>query len=107
MDMFNPHQDVISPELARSIEDAILLGHVKEIDAVLNIVEIDPDFPDELRYGLQALRYFRAHYGKGGVAEPEEKLQRQKAALLEASWGAELLDMLKRSEKRAAFQRRA
>jgi hypothetical protein len=105
--MFNPNKGVIDSELAPAIEDAILLGHVAEIDAVLNIVEIDPNFPDELRYGLQALRYFRAHYGKDGVSEPTEKLQKQKAALLEASWGAELLDLLKRSEGRTVFARRA
>jgi len=105
--MFNPNKDVIRPELAEAIENAIVLGHIEEIDAVLNVIEIDPDFPDELRYGLQALRYFRAHYGKEGMMDPPERLQKQKAALLEASWGAELLEMLKRSEARAALRRRA
>lgn len=105
--MFNPNQGLINPELAEAIEDAILLGHVEEIDAVLNVIEIDPNFPDELRHGLQALRYFRAHYGKDGTAEPTERLQKQKAALLEASWGSELLEMLKRSQGRRAFARRA
>jgi hypothetical protein len=105
--MFNPNKNVIPTALAQAIEDAIVLGHVEEIDAVLNVIEIDPNFPDELRYGLQALRYFRAHYGKDGVSEPTERIQKQKAALLEASWGAELLEMLKRSEGRAAYSRRA
>jgi hypothetical protein len=51
-------------------------------------------------YGLQALRHFRAHYGKGGIIEAANPLQRQKAIVLESSWGSELLDILKRNEKR-------
>ena len=96
--------DFISPELTQSIEDAILLGHVKELDRVLDIVEGDKDFPEELRYGLQALRYFRAHYGKDGVMEPQEQLQKQKALVMESAWGAELLDKLRNEHKITALR---
>ena len=88
-------QDGLSPEFAQKIEDAILFGNVREIDDVLNISAIDDDFPKELRYGLEALRHFRAHYGPGCAMEPREPLQKQKATIMEIAWGAELLDILK------------
>lgn len=98
--------DFIPSELIQSIEDAILFGHVKELDAILDVVEGDRDFPNELLYGLQALRYFRAHYGKDGVQEPENPLQKQKVMVLESAWGAELLDKL-RHESKFTLQRQA
>ncbi|HEU0117251.1 MAG TPA: hypothetical protein VFR09_01350 [Alphaproteobacteria bacterium] len=94
--------DLISSQLTQAIEDAILLGHIKELDAILDVIESDGGFPDELRYGLQALRYFRAHYGKDGIQEPTEHLQKQKAIIMESSWGAELLEKLRREQKSAA-----
>jgi hypothetical protein len=95
----------VSPEMIQSIEDAILLGHTKELDAILDVVETDKNFPEELRYGLQALRYFRAHYGKDGVQEPTERLQKQKAIVMENAWGAELLDKLRHEDKIVALRR--
>jgi hypothetical protein len=95
-------QDFITPTLARSIEDAILFGHIKELDAILDVVETDDDFPVELRYGLEALRYFREHYGKEGMIEPTERLQKQKVQVMESAWGAELLEMLHHGEAKTA-----
>ena len=94
-------REIISAELAQAIEDAVLLGHIAEIDAVLDLVEDDGDFPEESRYGLQALRYFRAHYGRSGEGEPGNLLQRQKTTPRGSAWSAELLSMLKRSEDAA------
>lgn len=91
-------QYALSPSLARSVEDAILFGHVKEIDMVLNILEIDNEFPEDLRYGLEALRHFREHYGKNGPSEPKDHEGRKKVALTESMWGAELLERLKNVE---------
>ena len=82
--------------LAESIEDAILFGHVREVDNMLKLVELDEDFPEELRYGLEALRHFRAYYGKDGDMEPTTHTARQKTMLMENAWGAELLDRIKR-----------
>lgn len=103
--MQKPAEDDIPPALTRMIEDAILLGHVKELDEVLDIVESDKDFPEELRYGLQALRYFRAHYGKDGMLEPKEHTQKQKAMIMESAWGAELLDKIRGEQKITALRR--
>jgi len=95
----------ISPSVIQMIEDAILFGHTKELDAVLDLVEMDKDFPAELLHGLQSLRYFRAHYGKDGTLEPQESLQKQKAVIMESAWGAELLDKLRREHKIVALRR--
>ncbi|MDX2027879.1 MAG: hypothetical protein SFW62_04530 [Alphaproteobacteria bacterium] len=103
--MLNAHEYAIPSSLLQSIEDAILLGHVKEIDAVLSVIEYDEDFPKELRYGLEALRHFRAHYGKNGPLQPREKIQQQKAALMESAWGSELLEMLKHEESSVAVRK--
>jgi len=102
--MANAYDDSIPASLQQSIEDAILFGHVRELDAVLDLIEYDKDFPEELLYGLQALRHFRAHYGKDGIIEPEDKLQKQKAVVMENAWAAELLDSLRREHKIAAYK---
>jgi len=88
----------MSSSVVRVVEDAILLGNVREIDAVLNSVEDDEDFPSDLRHGLEVLRHFRAHYGHFGMAPPTSPVQKQQVALMEAAWGAELLDMLHHAE---------
>ncbi|MDP9128670.1 MAG: hypothetical protein M3N08_10485 [Pseudomonadota bacterium] len=94
----------IEPALARDIEDAILLGHIGEIDSVLVRIEDESDFPAPLRSGLEALRHFRAHYGKGSAFQPEDELQKKKMSLMESAWGAELLDMLRHNEAYVARQ---
>jgi hypothetical protein len=87
-----------APPLAavQAIEDAILLGHVKEIDQALDLIKDNRRFSGDVRYGLEALRYFRAYYGKGGELEPTDPLQKQKAIVLETTWGSQLLDKLKK-----------
>ena len=97
--------DLINPQLTQAIEDAILFGHVKELDVILDAIENDKNFPEEMRYGLQALRYFRAHYGKKGDLEPVDRLQKQKAMVMENAWGAELLDKLRHEEKIVALKK--
>lgn len=101
----------VSGRLARAIEDAILFGHVREIDAVLERVDGDESFPEDLRYGLEALRHFRAHYADR-KAQPQTSLptgsNAQEASsidlaarqirLIESAWGSELLDMLNREQ---------
>ena len=96
--MFNASNKPIPAPMAQAIEDAVLFGHIKEIDAVLDVIEGDDRFPDELRYGLESLRYFREYYGRDGASQPTQWLQRQKVAVMESSWGSNLLELLRHSE---------
>ena len=75
-------------------KDAILLGHVKELDDALSLMNGDGRISENLRYGIEALRYFRAYYGAGGELEPKEDMQKRKAIMMEQAWGSELLTML-------------
>lgn len=90
--------NTVRASLALAIQDAILLGHVKELDAILAAVRDDKGFPNELRYGLEALRHFRAYYAKGGELHPQDVLQRKKITIMESAWGAELLEMVRGNE---------
>jgi hypothetical protein len=93
-----------SSTLDLAIEDAVLFGNTKELDDILDLIEGDEDFPDALRHGLEALRYFRGHYGKDGELAPSHPLKKQKIALMESAWGAELLDMLRSGERAHAIR---
>lgn len=88
----------IPSNLVLAVEDAVLFGNTEELDEILELIEDDEDFPDHLRHGLEALRYFRSHYKDGELA-PTHPLKKQKIALMESAWGAELLDLLRRGEK--------
>lgn len=92
-----------APSLVQEIEDAILLGNVAELDAILAQIDEDDASP-ELRSGLEALRHFRFHYGKNGMAPPKDEIEKKKAALMEAAWGSELLDMIRRNAPPIAKQ---
>ena len=93
--MLGSSVDTVTPLIAQAIEDAVLFGHIREIDAILDIVEDDDNFPQNLRYGLESLRYFREFYGAGGDGQTDEWLQRQKIAVMESAWGSNLLEMLR------------
>ena len=80
--------------LIQAVEDAVLFGHTKEIDFILELVKDDERFPENIRNALEALLYFRAHYGKGGPMEPTTDADRQKTAQMESSWGRELIEMI-------------
>ena len=97
--MISASSRVITAPMAQAIEDAVLFGHIKEIDVILDLIEDDEDFPDDLRYGLESLRYFREYYGKEGASQPAQWLQKQKVAVLESSWGSNLLELLRHSEE--------
>ena len=81
--------------LALAIQDAILLGNVRELDAILSSVRDDREFPNELRYGLEALRHFRAYYGPNGELHPRDNMQKKKMNLMESAWGAEILEFIR------------
>jgi len=84
----------ISPPIIHAIEDAVLFGNIREVDGVLDLVEEDDDFPQDLRYGLEALLYFRLHYGKGGSLEPHDETEKRKVLQMESFWGRELIDKI-------------
>ncbi len=84
--------------LVHDIEDAILFGHIAELDAVLEAIEDDESFSEELRYGIESLRYFREYYGKDGPLSPPQWLQKQKIAVMESAWGSRLLELLRHNE---------
>ena len=77
----------LSRPIVQAIEDAVLLGNIREIDGVLELVKDDEDFSDTLRYGLEALRNFRLYYGKGGELEPKNDADKNKVLRLESIWG--------------------
>ena len=92
--MFYDDVSTLSAPLVQAIEDAILLGNVKEIDGVLDLVRDDESFPQDLRYGLEALRYYRLYYGKGGDLEPKTSEDKSRMLQMEAYWGRELIEQI-------------
>jgi hypothetical protein len=99
MKMPNPPTQKSSSTLDLAIEDAVLFGNADELDEIIELIEGDEDFPDNLRHGIEALRYFRSFYGKDGELSSSHPLKKQKIALMESAWGAELLSLLRRSER--------
>lgn len=92
--MLEPTHPKLAVSLVQAIEDAVLFGHTKEIDFILELVKDDERFPDNIRNALEALLQFRIHYGKGGIMEPTSDADRQKTAQMESSWGRELIEMI-------------
>ena len=92
--MFDTPTPKISPPIIHAIEDAVLFGNIREIDGILDLVHEDEAFPQDLRYGLEALLYFRLYYGKGGALEPQGEADKRKMLQLEASWGRELIEQI-------------
>lgn len=84
----------VSSLLMQEIQDAVLLGGATEIDAILDALEGDEDFPQTLRHDLEAMRYFRSFYGKGGELEPSRTDDKRRAADLESFWGREIIEGL-------------
>ena len=84
--------DDLDPALVHGIEETILFGSIAEIDALLDRMTDDVRVPDELRYGLESLRYFRTHY-----AEEAGKLSdtsRHDVIKLDAEWTMRLIQKL-------------
>jgi hypothetical protein len=92
--MFDENVPKISSSVARAIEEAILLGSSKEIGDVLTLIRDDDDFPETVRYGLEAMFYFRRYYGAGGELEPMKTEDKKKILEMEALWGRELIESL-------------
>jgi len=84
----------ISAPMVQAIEDAILLGNIREVDGVLDLIREEPDFPADLRYALESLLYFRIHYGKGGMLEPIDNDILQDVIRMERVWGREIIETI-------------
>ncbi len=80
--------------IVQAIEDAVLLGNVRELVGVMELVKDEEDFPKELRYGIESLLYFRMYYGKNGEVPPVNDADRQKRIQMEISWGRELIESI-------------
>lgn len=92
--MFSKKEPKISSPIIHAIHDAVLLGNIKEIDGVLDLVKEDEDFPQDLRYALEAMLYFRFYYGKGCELEPLIDEEKIRVFQLEAVWGRELIESI-------------
>ncbi|MDE2029843.1 MAG: hypothetical protein KGI97_04685 [Alphaproteobacteria bacterium] len=92
--MFGTPAAKVSGPLIQAIEDAVLFGNVQEIDGILDMVEDDPGFPENLRRGLEALMYIRMYYGKGGALEPADPQERERYRQMESWWGREVIEMV-------------
>lgn len=90
--MFAEYASDMSTPLVQAIEDAILLGGSDEISEVLDAIGDDESLPADVKYGLEALHYFRKHYGKGGDLEPTAEAEKRTALCLDSLWGRELLE---------------
>ena len=83
----------------QAIEDAVMFGKNEDLAAILDAIADDDSFPAELRHGLESLHYFRSHYGAQGVLPEADK---QKVALMDTTWSAELLEMMRDREMEPA-----
>jgi hypothetical protein len=92
--MFNDTAPRIPTPIIQAIEDAVFFGNIKEIDGILDLVCDDSFFPTHLKYGLEALMYFRMYYGKGGDLEPRDENERQKVLQTESVWGRDIIEMI-------------
>jgi hypothetical protein len=90
--MIDDENHTVSPARAQEIEDAIMFGKPHDLQAILEDVADDADFPTELRSGLESLHYFRVHYGQQGDLSSMEK---KKVTLMDSSWAMELLNKLR------------
>lgn len=96
---------VLNPSLARMIEDAILFGRLDEMDVLLENIADHPDVSDELRYGLEGLRYFRAHYASDMSQMPE--VARQRVSRFDNDWSMQLIDILRGDQEQEAGEEKA
>jgi len=82
----------LNPSLARMIEDAILFGKIEEIDTLLEHITDHPHVTDELRYGLEGLKHFRAHYVP--AMDKFSDSAKKRISRFDNDWSMQLIDML-------------
>ena len=97
MDKYSPQRVAVNdldPLLTRAIEETLLFGKIEELDALIERISGDVRVGDDLRYGLEGLRYFRAHYDAEAPSLSEE--DRQKVIRFDADWTMKLIQKLHR-----------
>lgn len=78
--------------LVQAIEEAILFGKIEAIDPLLDRMAAHELISQELRHGIESLRYFRAHYAaESPNLSPEA---RQRVIRMDADWTMHLLQQL-------------
>ena len=81
----------IPTQLAQLIEQTLLLGKLSELDQLL--AQIDNfELSSKLRYGLEALRHFRAFYAADNINLPSDK--REQVIRYDAEWTMEMIKQL-------------
>ena len=89
-----PHQLPITSiprQLTQQIEQTLLLGKLSDLDQLLARIE-DIGLADTLRYGLEALRHFRAFYASDAIDLPNDK--REQVIRYDADWTMTLIKQL-------------
>lgn len=84
---------ILNPSLARMIEDAVLFGKIEEIEVLLDNITDHPHVSDELRYGLEGLKCFRAHYLP--AMDKFSDLAKQRITRFDNDWSMQLLDLMR------------
>jgi hypothetical protein len=92
--------DALDPTLAQAFEDAIMFGKHQELAVLLTDLD-DEECPQDLRHDLEALRYFREHYGR---MKKLSTIDKKKIALMDSSWGMELLNRLRARDANISAQ---
>ena len=73
----------LSPALTQQIEQTLLLGKLSDLDVLLAKID-DLGLSERLRYGLEALRHFRAFYAPDAMELSVEK--REQVIRYDADW---------------------
>lgn len=81
--------DTLDRPLEQTFEEAILCGTVKDLDHALDLITADGSRLAGLRYELESLRYFRAHYSHDNSITHEG--DRERITRLDADWTMRLL----------------
>ena len=92
-----------NPSLAHLIEDVILFGKREELDNLVDQLSDHPDITEELRYGLEGLKYFRAHYN--ATSTQLSPAARQRVAQFDTSWSMQLIDLLRSGQATVAQEK--
>lgn len=82
----------IDPSLAQTIEDVVLFGKPVDLENMLDQMTEADQLPEDLRYGLESLRIFRAHYA--AEATQLSEANRQKVIQYDADWTMQIIQKI-------------
>jgi hypothetical protein len=90
----NNTENDLDPALAHAIEETLLFGKPDDLKNLLDRITDDVRVPDAVRYGLESLLYFRAHYAAEVSRLSEEA--RQHVIKFDADWTMRMIQKLHR-----------